>query len=104
MLRRLGREGRLAAYHRGELDFGSCHLWAARWPHEVPLLNGEFEFIAITTPRGVRMNAGAPYPCGIPVHHDLEAGYCVFLCKRCGQPLTGPRDLSQSALHVGNDG
>jgi hypothetical protein len=50
MLRRLGREGRLAAYHRGELDFGSCHLWAARWPHEVPLLNGEFEFIAITTP------------------------------------------------------
>jgi hypothetical protein len=50
------------------------------------------------------MNAGAPYPCGIPVHHDLEAGYCVFLCTRCGQPLTGPRDLSQSALHVGNDG
>jgi hypothetical protein len=50
------------------------------------------------------VNAGAPYPCGIPVHHDLHAGYCVFLCERCGQPLTGPRDLCQSALHVGNDG
>jgi len=49
-LRRLGREGRLAAYRRGELCFDSCCLWAARYPHEVPLLNGEFEFIAITTP------------------------------------------------------
>jgi hypothetical protein len=47
---RLGRQGRLAAYRRGELDFDSCCLWAARWPHEVPLLQGEFEFIAISTP------------------------------------------------------
>ena len=50
LLRPLGREGRLAAYRRGELDFDSCYLWAARWPHEVPLVNGEFEFIVITTP------------------------------------------------------
>lgn len=49
-LRRLGRDGRLAAYRRGELCLDSCCLWAARYPHEVPLLNGEFEFIAITTP------------------------------------------------------
>ena len=49
-LRRLGRDGRLAAYRRGELCFDSCCLWAARYPREVPLLNGEFEFIAITTP------------------------------------------------------
>jgi hypothetical protein len=49
-LRRLGPEGRLAAYRRGELCFDSCCLWAARYPHEVPLLDGEFEFIAITTP------------------------------------------------------
>jgi hypothetical protein len=47
---RLGRHGRLAAYRRGELDFESCCLWAARWPHEVPLLQGEFEFIARTMP------------------------------------------------------
>jgi hypothetical protein len=25
-------------------------VWAARWPHEVPLLQGEFEFIALTMP------------------------------------------------------
>jgi hypothetical protein len=49
-LMRLGRDGRLAAYRRGELDFESCCMWAARWPQEVPLLEGEFEFIARTMP------------------------------------------------------
>jgi hypothetical protein len=49
-LRRLGREGRLAAYRRGEFNLDTCCLWAARYPREVPLLNGEFEFIARTTP------------------------------------------------------
>lgn len=49
-LRRLGGDGRLAAYRRGEFDVDSCCLWASRYPHEVPLLNGEFEFIARFTP------------------------------------------------------
>ena len=49
-LRRLGRDGRLAAYRRGELDLDTCCLWASRYPREVPLLNGEFEFIARFTP------------------------------------------------------
>jgi hypothetical protein len=49
-LRRLGRHGRLAAYRRGEFDFQACCLWASRYPDEVPLLNGEFEFIARTMP------------------------------------------------------
>ena len=49
-LQRLGREGRLAAYRRGEFDLDTCCLWAARYPSEVPLLNGEFEFIARFTP------------------------------------------------------
>ena len=49
-LRRLGREGRLAAYRRGEFDLDTCCLWASRYPREVPLLNGEFEFIALSTP------------------------------------------------------
>jgi hypothetical protein len=49
-LRRLGREGRLAAYRRGEFDLSTCCLWASRYPDEVPLLNGEFEFIAAKTP------------------------------------------------------
>jgi hypothetical protein len=49
-LRRLGRDGRLAAYRRGEFSLDTCCLWAARYPREVPLLNGEFEFIAAKTP------------------------------------------------------
>jgi hypothetical protein len=49
-LRRLGRDGRLAGYRRGEFSLDTCCLWAAAYPHEVPLLNGEFEFIARTTP------------------------------------------------------
>jgi hypothetical protein len=49
-LRRLGREGRLAAYRRGEFSLETCCLWAAAYPHEVPRLNGEFEFIAAKTP------------------------------------------------------
>jgi hypothetical protein len=49
-LRRLGRDGRLAAYRRGEFDLDTCCLWASRYPREVPLLNGEFEFIARFTP------------------------------------------------------
>ena len=48
-LRRLGRDGRLAAYRRGELDLTTCCLWAAVYPDEVPLLNDEFEFITHTT-------------------------------------------------------
>ena len=46
----LGRQGRLAAYRRGEFSFELCCRWAARYPHEVPLLDGEFEFIVRTTP------------------------------------------------------
>ena len=49
-LRRLGGDGRLAAYRRGEFNLDSCCLWAAAYPREVPLLNGEFEFIAAKTP------------------------------------------------------
>jgi hypothetical protein len=49
-LRRLGREGRLAVHRRGEFDFDTCCLWAASYPREVPLLNGEFEFLAVKTP------------------------------------------------------
>ena len=49
-LRRLGRDGRLSAYRRGEFDLDTCCLWAEMYPQEVPLLNGEFEFIAVKTP------------------------------------------------------
>jgi hypothetical protein len=41
---------RVAAMRRGELNMRQCCAWAARHPDQVPLLNGEFEFIAAYTP------------------------------------------------------
>lgn len=49
-LARMKPAQRLAAYDRGELSFVQLYMWASLWPHEVPLVNGEFEFIALTTP------------------------------------------------------
>jgi hypothetical protein len=52
---------------------------------------------------GVNAQA-APTPADVPVHEDPEVGLYVYLCHRCGQPLAGPHDLCNSALHVGADG
>ena len=41
---------RVAAMRRGELTLEQCTAWAARHPDQVPLLNGEFEFLAAHTP------------------------------------------------------
>ena len=41
---------RVTAMRAGRLTLRQCCAWAARRPHEVPLLNGEFEFIAAFTP------------------------------------------------------
>jgi len=52
-LRRLWRmtpTQRVAAMRRGELTLEQCSAWAARHPEQVPLLNGEFEYIARDTP------------------------------------------------------
>ena len=35
---------------RGELTLEQCAAWAARYPEQVPLLNGEFEYLARFTP------------------------------------------------------
>jgi hypothetical protein len=35
---------------RGELTLEQCSAWAARYPGEVPLLDGEFEYLAAHTP------------------------------------------------------
>jgi hypothetical protein len=39
-----------AAMRRGELTREELAAWTARHPAEVPMLNGEFEWIAIATP------------------------------------------------------
>jgi hypothetical protein len=41
---------RIAAMRRGELTLEQCAAWAARHPKQVPLLNGEFEYLAVFTP------------------------------------------------------
>jgi len=41
---------RIAAMRRGELTLEQCAAWAARYPGQVPLINGEFEYIAVLTP------------------------------------------------------
>lgn len=43
-------EEREQAMYRRELTLTQCCEWASLRPDEVPLLNGEFWFIAITTP------------------------------------------------------
>jgi hypothetical protein len=41
---------RIAAMRRGELSMEQCCAWAARYPRQVPLINGEWEFIAAYMP------------------------------------------------------
>jgi hypothetical protein len=41
---------REAAMWRGDLTVDQLCAWARRAPHEVPLINGEFAFIAMFTP------------------------------------------------------
>jgi hypothetical protein len=41
---------RLAAMRRGELSLEQCSAWAACYPEQMPLLNGEFEYLAAFTP------------------------------------------------------
>jgi hypothetical protein len=48
--------------------------------------------------------AQEPAVTATPVFEEPEAGLYVYLCHRCGQPLSGPHDLCNSALHVGTDG
>lgn len=44
---RLGSRRRLAAYRAGELTRRQLTVWAARFPDEVPTVNGELEWIGL---------------------------------------------------------
>ena len=48
VVERMNADERVAAMYRGELGFDQLAHWAAQRPHEVPKLNGELWFIAIT--------------------------------------------------------
>jgi hypothetical protein len=49
-LKALGRAGRLGHYERGELSIADLSVWAARYPEEVPLVNGEYAWITSRLP------------------------------------------------------
>jgi hypothetical protein len=46
----LGRTGRLERYERGEFSIADLSLWAARYPDEPPLVNGEYAWIVSRLP------------------------------------------------------
>jgi hypothetical protein len=46
---------RVRAMRAGRLSMRLCQHWASRRPEEVPLLNGEFEYIAISTPEAAEV-------------------------------------------------
>lgn len=41
---------RVTAMRRGELSLEQCAAWAARYPEQMPQINGEFEYLAAFTP------------------------------------------------------
>jgi len=41
---------RIDAMWAGQLSWDQLFAWARKAPHEVPLVNGEFAFIALATP------------------------------------------------------
>lgn len=46
----LSPEERIAAMRRGELTLKALAEWSRQAPHEVPRVNGEWEWIAASTP------------------------------------------------------
>lgn len=48
VLHRMTPAERLAAYRRGGFTAPERSLWAANYPEEVPTVNGEFEWIALS--------------------------------------------------------
>jgi hypothetical protein len=49
-LRAMGPAERLGTYRAGGFSFNDCCMWASLYRDEVPILQGEFEFIAMTMP------------------------------------------------------
>jgi hypothetical protein len=50
------------------------------------------------------MNAPLTPKHEVPGYEDPGVGLYVYLCERCGRPLSGPHDFCLSAVHVGSDG
>jgi hypothetical protein len=41
---------------------------------------------------------------GVVQVYEIETGeLCVFVCGHCGQPVAGPTEICNNAMHVGAD-
>jgi hypothetical protein len=47
---RMTPDQRVVEMRRGKLTLEQCAAWAARYPEQVPQINGEFEYLAAFTP------------------------------------------------------
>lgn len=56
----MNSDQRVAAMCAGKLTYGQLAWWAARCPHEVPLINTEFAFLAHLEARGGRERDARP--------------------------------------------
>ena len=46
-IQQLNRQQRIAGMINGHFSYAQLCWWASRWPHEVPLVNGEYAFLAL---------------------------------------------------------
>jgi hypothetical protein len=54
---KMSAQERVSAMERGELTWGQLYEWASKARHEVPLINGEYAFIAAQTPEAAEAEA-----------------------------------------------
>jgi hypothetical protein len=47
---KMSAQERVSAMWRGELTWGQLYEWASKARHQVPLIDGEYAFIAAQTP------------------------------------------------------
>ncbi|HTZ87651.1 MAG TPA: hypothetical protein VL988_06150 [Solirubrobacteraceae bacterium] len=47
---RMTPDQRVVEMRRGKLSLEQCAAWAARYPEQMPQINGEFEYLAAFTP------------------------------------------------------
>ena len=65
----MSRSERIAAMWRSQLTIRQLSQWSSRAPHEVPLLGGEFAWIAIRTPEWTE-TPNEPDVDLAPAHHQ----------------------------------
>ena len=65
----MSRSERIAAMWRSQLTIRQLSQWSSRAPHEVPLLGGEFAWIAMRTPEWTE-TTNEPDVDLVPAHHQ----------------------------------